>query len=134
MDSFFKSKVSSILKEIGLGVAAVVVVVVVAVFSNQSPCKYPNVVTVVVDNGKVYNLPIEYNWRPQKCVVYDTFGHTVARCSKNKKNKGLAVWLLKDGNTGEKIVDSQNVNTVNTIEEVMGERLIMHATAKKVIV
>lgn len=28
--------------------------------------KYPNSVTVVAHERKAYNLPIEYNWQPQK--------------------------------------------------------------------
>lgn len=56
-------------------------------------CKYPNTVTVVVDNRKAYSLPIEYNWRPQKCDVCNTFGHTASRCCKNKANRTTLVWL-----------------------------------------
>lgn len=29
--------------------------------------KYPNNVTVIVDERKAYNLQVEYNWRPPKC-------------------------------------------------------------------
>lgn len=62
-------------------------------------CKYPNNVMVVVDN-----LPVEYNWRPQKCDLCDMFGHTSVRCANKGKNvKTTSGWLLKEGVTEDSI-------------------------------
>lgn len=55
-------------------------------------CKYPNNVTIVVDDRKAYNLSVEYNWRPPKCTICEMFGHTVDRCGRNTKNKSANIW------------------------------------------
>lgn len=48
----------------------------------DTKCKYPSNETVVVDDRKAYNLPIEYYWRLPKCTLCEVFGHTLERCGK----------------------------------------------------
>lgn len=61
-------------------------------------CKFPNNVTVVVDDTKGYNLPVEYNWRPPLCKHCDAFGHSEERCSKKQvMSKSTPVWLRIGG-------------------------------------
>lgn len=57
-------------------------------------CKYPNAETVVVDNKRVYNMTIEYNWRPQRCSECESFGDMNAIFL--KKERSATVWLKKD--------------------------------------
>lgn len=47
-------------------------------------------------------MPIEYNWRPQKCEICRAFGHTIARYHKNENGKTTLMWLMKDGVMMEK--------------------------------
>lgn len=70
-------------------------------------CKYPNSVTVVVDEKKAYNLPVEYNWRPPMCSTCQVFGHGMVRCGKNNNHKTSSVWLIKQGAGKETTVDNQ---------------------------
>lgn len=70
--------------------------------------KYYETVTVVADKFRAYNLPIEYNWRPQRCSDCETFGHTNARCPKNKKGRSTVVCLMK--NEDKNIKESDGVH------------------------
>lgn len=68
----------------------------------DTQCKYPETVIVIVDKFRAYNLPIEYNWRAQRCSDCETFGHTNARCPKNKKGRSTTVWLMKNEHENSK--------------------------------
>lgn len=52
----------------------------------DTKCKFSNNVTMVVDNTKADNLPVEYNWRPPQCKHCDVSGHYDDKQGKVPKN------------------------------------------------
>ncbi|KAF5186680.1 Rna exonuclease [Thalictrum thalictroides] len=58
-------------------------------------CKFPKETTIVLDQKKVVRIPIEYNWKPAKCMKCDVFGHNEKTCPKAKKVNQQNVWIQR---------------------------------------
>ncbi|KAF9589266.1 hypothetical protein IFM89_022184 [Coptis chinensis] len=47
--------------------------------------KFPSSIRVNLDDGKEADISLEYDWIPSLCKICNIFGHTDAKCHKNKK-------------------------------------------------
>ncbi|RZC49553.1 hypothetical protein C5167_017984 [Papaver somniferum] len=67
-------------------------------------CQSPSFIPLWIDGKFVMNLPVEYQWKPQKCMVCHSFGHSNNKCYLKKASIGKSHWTSrKRPNLGERI-------------------------------
>ncbi|XP_026415955.1 uncharacterized protein LOC113311331 isoform X1 [Papaver somniferum] len=57
--------------------------------------QFPGFIPLWIDGKYVMNLPVEYQWKPQKCMVCHSFGHPNNKCYLKKASVGKAHWTSK---------------------------------------
>ncbi|KAF5177666.1 hypothetical protein FRX31_032747, partial [Thalictrum thalictroides] len=81
----------------------------------DTKCTYPKHATVVLDEQLTFNIPFEYNWKPQKRARCDVFGHNDQGCPKKKlekkENTRDRVWVQTGAKIqGDTCVDEKELN------------------------
>lgn len=77
---------------------------------------FPNSIPLWVDGKFVMDLPVEYQWKPQKCALCSSFGHSSNICSLNgaKSKTRRTPWKKQTSATLEK---SQSFSKETSIEK-----------------
>lgn len=82
-------------------------------------CKYPEVITVVLDQVKIILVKTEYAWKPPRCKHCCVFGHGDGNYPKQEGRTPNKVWLkAKATNSNEK----EQTKVVTTSESTMVEK------------
>ncbi|KAF5179796.1 hypothetical protein FRX31_030617, partial [Thalictrum thalictroides] len=68
----------------------------------DTKCKFPKETTIVLDQKKVVKIPIEYNWKPTRCMKCDVFGHYEKTCPKSKPMPKQNMWVQREKKEAER--------------------------------
>lgn len=91
-------------------------------------CSFPSLVPLWIDGVHVMDLPVQYKWKPSKCIKCCSFGHNASYCSvKGVKTK--AHWTSKKIQHPPKPMATENggvlgvLNPVSKISTPVGDNI-----------
>lgn len=80
-------------------------------------CSFPSLISLWIDGVHVMDLPVEYQWKPPKCIKCCCFGHKASSCSvKGVKKKDH--WTHKKNQQLSKSVEVGNGNILNIVNPI----------------